>query len=110
MKLKVDRLDVPSTFWASVFTMGGLGVLLASGLGFFSLLLIGLLLAAACAYAELTLDMPLLRWTAARFYRPSCSSDEPSVARAAFRQTVTPQLRVGLWCGLALAIAGLAGI
>jgi hypothetical protein len=109
MRFRADTSDGCSVIWAIAFGVIGTFLLLAKGLGFFSLILVGLVFADACLNSELTLDDPLVRRRAERFYGLERLAREQQVGRAAVRRADTRCLRVGRWCGLGVVALGLAG-
>ncbi len=109
MRPRANIIDGCSVSWAVAFGAIGTSLLLVKGFGFFSLILVGLVLAGACLHSELTLDYPLVSRRAERFYGPERLAIEQRAARAAVRHTDTKILRAGRWCGLSVAMLGLAG-
>jgi hypothetical protein len=110
MRASANTFDGCSVIWAIAFSAIGAFLLFAAGLGFFSLILVGLVLADACLNSELTLDYPLVRRRAERLYGPERLAREQQAARAAVRHADIRCLHAGRWCGLSVAVAGVAGL
>jgi hypothetical protein len=109
MRFRVSTTDGCSVTWAIAFGVIGTSLLLVKGFGFFSLILVGLVLADACLNSELTLDEPLARRRAERLYGLERLADQHPVGRAAVRRAATRCLRAGRWCGLGVVVLGVAG-
>jgi len=110
MKPRTSTIAGCSVTWAVAFGAIGTFLLLDAGLGFFSLIIVGLIVASACLQSELTLDYPLVRRHAERVYGPKRLEREQRAARAAVRRADTKCLHAGRWCGLGVAVSGMAGL
>jgi hypothetical protein len=110
MRFQTSTFDGCSVTRAIAFGAIGTFLLLVAGLGFFSLILVGLVVADACLDSELTLDYPLLRRRAERLYGPERLADEQQSARSAAKHADIRCLHAGRWCGLSVAMVGLAGL
>jgi len=109
MRFQASTTDGCSVTWAIVFGLIGIFLLLEMGFGFFSLILVGLMLADACLNSELTLDDPLARRRADLLYGLERLAGQQQRGRAAVRRADTRCLRVGRWCGLGVVVLGVAG-
>ncbi len=109
MRFWSNHTENRSVRWAIAFGVIGTFLLLTKGFGFFSLILVGLVLADACLNSELTRDDPLVLRRAERLYGLERLAGEHQAGRAAARRAHTRYLHVGRWCGLGVVVVGVAG-
>jgi hypothetical protein len=102
-------VDNRSIRWAIALGVIGTLLLMVKGFGFFSLILVGLVLADACLNSELTRDDPLVRRRAERWYGLARLAGRQQAGQAAGRRADTRYLRAGRWCGLGVVVLGVAG-
>ncbi len=95
--------------WVVVFCLIGVAAVVANVLGFFGLMILGVLMWLICTLANLNQDAPTWGVEVFRARMSGHGSPEQRAAMLEERQAFVSPLRFYRWCGIGLALMGAAG-